>query len=169
MADTEPQTETNRLLVLTAELREESDRAVAILAGSFLDHLLRRLITAALKLQDFPPSADRFLFEGPNAGLASFYSKIEIAKHLSLCDEDEFRDLHRIRKVRNRFAHDLLGVSFETASIGDRCKALLAAQIDGRPATPREFFLKASIRLMVDILRRIQLLSEETSAGSEHG
>jgi hypothetical protein len=101
MDDDKAQIETDLRLKLATELDMESDRALVILAASYLDHLLRRLITAALKLEGIPRAADRFLFEGPNAGLASFYSRYEMARHLGLFNEAETRDLKRIRKIRN--------------------------------------------------------------------
>ncbi|MGA9349859.1 MAG: hypothetical protein WBW48_13795 [Anaerolineae bacterium] len=161
MGDDKVQTETDLRLKLATELDKESDRALVILAASYLDHLLRRLITAALKLEGIPRAADRFLFEGLNAGLASFYSRYEMARHLGLFNEAEIKDLSRIRKIRNEFAHDFIGVSFETGRVVDLCNALEIAKIDGVPPTARECYKRATIRFMVEILRRIQVMSED--------
>lgn len=157
MSDDPKHAETDLRLRLAAELDRESERGLAIIAASYLDHLLRRLITAELEL---PEEADKFLFEGSNAGLASFYSRIEMAKHLQLLEEAEARDFHRIRKIRNEFAHDFVGVSFEIGRVADLCRALKIVESDGVPPTARECYKRASIRFMVDILRRIQSLEE---------
>jgi hypothetical protein len=65
-------------------------------------------------------------------------------------------DFHIIRRIRNRFAHRLAGLTFEDQEIADRCLNLKGAQVGGRPPTARERFEKASIRLMVDINLKIQ-------------
>lgn len=161
MGDDNSQTEMDLRLRLATELDKESDRALVILAASYLDHLLRRLITAALKLEGIPKAADKFLFEGPNAGLASFYSRIEMAMHLGLFEETEKKDLHRIRQIRNEFAHDFTGVSLEAGRVANLCRALEIAKIDGVPPNTRECYKRAAIRFMVDILQRIQSLGED--------
>jgi hypothetical protein len=143
---------------LATELNEESDRALVILSASYIDHLLRLLITAELDLQDIPEAADKFLFEGSNAGLATFGSRILMAKHLGLVSKEEYGDLDRIRRIRNKFAHDFLGISFDTQQIRDLCNALKIAQIDGQPPTARERYLKAAIRFIVEIIRQTKSL-----------
>jgi hypothetical protein len=149
------QQETELMIRLATELDKETDRTLVILAASYLEYLLRRLVVRALKLEAIPTPAMSFLFEGPNAGLASFFSRIEMAKRLSLVSEDESRDLNLIRKIRNDFAHNFIGVSFATAGVANRCQELAAAKAGGTPLTARECFKKASVRLMVDIVSRI--------------
>jgi len=162
MANEEAKTETDLMLNLATELDMESDRAMAILAGSYLDHLLRRLITLALNLQEIPEAATKFLFEGPNAGLATFSSRIEMARRLGLFDKGEIRDLTLIRKVRNEFAHEFIGISFETGSVANRCWELEAAKVDEVPPTARECFKKAAVRLMVNVLLQIQSFNKHS-------
>jgi hypothetical protein len=157
MTGKEPKSGPNIMVELATGLDEESDRALAILAAAYLDHLLRRWITLRLELDDLPEAA-QFLFEGFNAGLATFSSRIQMAKHLDLLSEEEQRDLTLIKAVRNEFAHEFTGISFETQSISDRCRELAAAKVSGQPPTPRECYQKACVRLMGDILLQIRSL-----------
>lgn len=157
MTRKEPRAESDLLVGLAASLEGESDRALAILAAAYLDHLLRRWITLRLELHRLPEAA-KFLFEGFNAGLATFSSRIQMAKHLGLLRDEDQRDLKLIKVVRNEFAHEFTGVSFESQSIADRCRELAAARIDGQPPTARECYQKAAVRLMVTILLEVQSL-----------
>lgn len=103
---------------LQREFDGTSDRAVAIVAGAFLDELLQELLCEFFV--DQPASENKKLFEGTGP-LATFSSKIEIAFRVGLVSKGEHRSLHTIRGIRNEFAHVLGDVSFETQSIRARC------------------------------------------------
>jgi mannitol operon repressor len=138
---------------LATELGEESDRAMAVLAAAYMDHLLGNLIISVMTVED--KEVEDLLFDGPNAPLGSFSSRINMAYCLGLLSRNQRKDLDIIRKVRNQFAHEFIGVSFDTEGIANRCRELESAKIGGQPATARECFKKASVRLMVDILLKI--------------
>lgn len=137
------------LVGLTQELGEESDRAAAILAAAYLDHLLGELIVTAMPLG--PDKVDELLYQDGRGPLGTFSARIDTVYCLGLLGGDDYRDLHLIRKIRNAFAHKLVGLSFDVQSIADRCRELKAAQVGGLPSSPRQRFTKAAVRLMVDI------------------
>ena len=94
---------------LRKELEGTSDRAALIVAGAFLDDVLRELLCEFL----IKGTEDhRELFEGTGA-LATFSAKIEMSFRLGLISEGEHRTLTAIRKVRNEFAHILGEMSFQ--------------------------------------------------------
>jgi len=155
MEKNQPKSEVKLMLQLTNEFRDESDRAAAVLAAAYLDHLLGELISATMTAE--PEEVEEMLFQKGNGPLGTFSARIDTAYCLGLLSRDERGDLHLIRKIRNDFAHKLAGMSFEgTQTIANRCRELKSARIGGRPKSLRESFSKASVRLMVDIILRIQ-------------
>lgn len=106
----------------TEEFRNESDRAAVILGASQLDILLYQLIERFLLPN---PSSKDELLDG-DSPLATFSSRISICYRLGLINADFSRALHLIRKIRNSFAHEVSGVSFETGGHRDRVRELIA-------------------------------------------
>lgn len=104
---------------LERELEGTSDRAAAVVAGAFLDEVLRELLYGFLVIGNL--KSDAKLFNGTGA-LATFSAKIEIAFRLGLVSEGEHRVLGVIRGIRNEFAHVLGEISFSTESIRARCQ-----------------------------------------------
>ena len=60
------------------------------------------------------------LFDVPYAPLSSFSAKISIAHRLGIFPTSFTRALHLVRKIRNDFAHDVAGCSFEDVSVRSR-------------------------------------------------
>lgn len=141
------------MLELTQEFSNESDRAVALIAAAYLDKLLKELITNILVVKS-KKNLER-LFDYP-APLSSFSGRILVAFSLGLITVEQKTDLDHIRGARNRFAHELHGLTFDTTEVVEYCNNLLGARIDGMPATNREKFIKASVRLMVDLIIEIK-------------
>ena len=141
------------MVKLTAELEKESDRGMALLAASYLEFLLGSLVITKMLVE--PSEAQKMLLEGPNAPLATFSSRIDMAYCLGLLNHDQKRDLNLIRKIRNVFAHEFMRVSFDTPQIASRCNELKSAQVDGQPSTAMACYRKASVRLMAYILLRM--------------
>lgn len=103
--------------ILHSEFDKESDRAAVILAGSIVDELLKSLLSAHLVAVT---SSKDDLFDGPNAPLSDFNARIEMAYRLGLISVKFTRDLHLIRKIRNEFAHNIHGCSFDDARVSSR-------------------------------------------------
>ncbi len=102
---------------LYQEFDKETDRAAVILTAAIMDDLLRMLVAA--RLVPVSSSNDE-LFDGANAPLGTYSSRIEIAYRLGLISIKFARDLHLVRKIRNDFAHNVRGCSFEDARVKSR-------------------------------------------------
>lgn len=94
-------------------------RAIAILGATFLEMALEHILYAFLPEDDSEVSA---LFE-PNQPLANFSSKIRLCYCLGLIDKLIKDDLNHVRKIRNRFAHELK-VSFEDEPVRSWSRSL---------------------------------------------
>src|SRR5712692_9481856 len=100
-------------------LHEESDRACAVLGAAYVDFLLAKAVARAMP--QGAEVADRLLYN-PEAPLGTFSSRIDTAYGLGLVDSDSREDLHKIRTLRNDFAHDLEVRPFDQSDgIRDRC------------------------------------------------
>ena len=107
--------------LLHNEFSKETDRAAVIVAASMLDELLRTLLVAK-----FVPisSTNDDLFDGANAPLGTFSSRIEMAYRTGLISVKFARDLHLVRRIRNDFAHNIHGASFEDTRVKQRIAEL---------------------------------------------
>lgn len=128
-----------------SEFQNEGDRAAAILAAALLDERLRQLLTAYL-IDDSKEVAILLDQEQP---LGSFGARMRAAYCLGLLDKDLYGLLSNIKKVRNAFAHQLHGLTFESPGIASACKVLrkLLRYPEGfeDPAkTPRDVFINAT-------------------------
>jgi hypothetical protein len=104
------------------EFRKESDRASVILAGAMIEKSLEMMIRAKLI-----PSLSKKdeLFDTPYAPLRNFKAMIELAYRIGLISSNLYRDLNIIRDIRNDFAHDIEGCSFENSSVKRRVGELM--------------------------------------------
>jgi DNA-binding MltR family transcriptional regulator len=101
-----------------ARLREETDRACAILGAAMLDARLESLFRSRLIGQP-----DELLANGRPLG--SFSVKIRLSHSLGWISDDACKDLNIVREVRNRFAHSFdHDLTFDDQSIRDQCSNL---------------------------------------------
>jgi len=127
----------------------ESERSRGILAGSLLDSLLEQLIKNYL-VKDSPNE----LFKGYGP-LSSFSAKIDMAFSLGLITKIERDELHRIRRIRNEFAHSLNhNLCFSESPIREHIKELKLTRtnitkIDSKPETD----FKASLAVLIGFLQ----------------
>jgi len=98
------------------DLNKDSDRAVAIIAGSMIE---ARLETSILCRTRREPIIEDRLFQ-PSGPLGSFATKIDLAYLFGLISEPGYRDLVILKDIRNSFAHKLSVKDFSTASIKDK-------------------------------------------------
>jgi DNA-binding MltR family transcriptional regulator len=92
-------------------------RAAAITAMSVLDNRLTKAIKS--RLQKNERALKRvFSAYGP---LSSLSGKIDFAALLGLFGEDSRQDLHKMREIRNLFAHSHKKISFDTKEIKAAC------------------------------------------------
>lgn len=117
-----------------ATLSEETDRGCALMAASFLDEQLRKLLEMCL-VDD--PEKEKF-FE-PQAPLGSFSARITAAFLLGKISKLAFRDLNLIRKIRNEFGHTSRPICFADEPIDDLCREFHYCMRD-RKDDPRKRF-----------------------------
>ncbi len=105
-------------------LQGESPRAAVVIAGAFLDEQLRQLILASFSKNrsvalDLVGSENNF-----DRPLSSFGSRINLAFCLGIINKIIYEDLHTIRKIRNKYAHQLHNYSWDEPEIVNWCKIL---------------------------------------------
>lgn len=103
--------------LLSEEFEKETDRGAVILVASLLDIQLESMLRMFL-VPDTSRTDD--LFEGAMAPLSNFSSKILMAYRLGLISNKFARDLNLIRRIRNEFAHNIHGCSFDHSSVKSR-------------------------------------------------
>ena len=103
-----------------SEIHKGSDRVAAIMGGTVVDAALTAAIMS--KLDD--PSDAAKLFDDLRGPFSNFYSRILAGKVLGLFDADTADELHRIRQIRNVFAHSMASLDFTSAQIAEKCANL---------------------------------------------
>ena len=86
---------------IMTSVSHEPDRSSAILALAAIDVALEELLKAFL-IENTPES----IFKG-NSPLATLSARIDMSFSMGLISPNEKRDLHLMRKVRNKFAHEI--------------------------------------------------------------
>lgn len=98
---------------LLTTLTKGSDRDAAILGGSILEELLNRLLRKKLVQSPIFKEA----IENSNGSLSTFSNKIQLSYLMGLISKKMYDNLTVIRKIRNEFAHEIVGSSFENEQI----------------------------------------------------
>ena len=150
---------TKRLQRIGEEIRTQTDRGAAIIGAAVVEESL----TEAIRAQFAPghqPQDDLLSGSGP---AATFSAKSDLAFALGLIGPKTYRDLTLVRKIRNRFAHELEALSFEDQTVANRCTELhwpsTLQWYDGgskTPAGPRMQYLIA----ITEIMRRLWAMAE---------
>ena len=142
---------------------EESDRAAAVLAGSFIEEFLRLFLREQL-LDD--PLVDEML-EGYGP-LATFSARIDILYAMGNIDKAIRSDLNFIRKIRNHFAHHPEQTTFDESPVRDFCSNLSTAKIgvdqNGKqhvPPNDHRFHYLLAIGMIVGQIHNV-MLKEKT-------
>lgn len=154
------------LASFTAELQQESDRGLALVAAALIDEKLGETL-AAFFCETY--KASRLLSDG-NAPLGSFSARIQLCHALGLIDAFEHSEIELLRKVRNEFAHARHGMSFKNTRIVGLC-ATLASDLPegaGYPVSdPRFRFTNATIALVLRLYHRPDWVALERRAPKE--
>jgi DNA-binding MltR family transcriptional regulator len=116
------------------EFQKESDRATAVLGAALLDAKVLQLLTAFL-VDDKKQVESLLDVEQP---LGSFGARIRMAYCLGLVTKSLFEILTTIKGIRNTFAHQLHGLSFQSPHIAKECSKL------GRIRNAPEWIQKSS-------------------------
>lgn len=102
------------------ELKNSSDRGLVLVCGSIIDQLLSELLKIILIKTD---SVEKDLFKG-NGVLTNFDSKIKMSYYLGLISQNERLNIIYLQRIRNKFAHQFVDISFENNDIINVCKNL---------------------------------------------
>jgi len=159
MADSMPQAEIDQLDRFLQQFSSESDRGAALTAGAMLEDRLGEILRTFLV--DSPEASK--LLDGFNAPLGTLSARILAACSLGLIDDDEYREMQTIRRIRNKFAHEWSDLSFEAQSIKDLCSQLpwRGAEDAEADINPRGRFNLAVAMLITDLLWRTRLVKQE--------
>lgn len=93
-----------------------------------------------------------------NGALSSFSSRIDFAYLLGFLPKNARADLHKLRGIRNKFAHESGVLTFETENIASICRTLCFDAIKPE-APPRSKFTRA----VMTLLAHIEILLYETA------
>jgi hypothetical protein len=104
-------------------LSEGDDRAKAIVAAAYIENNLAMAILARFRLLN--DAGQKHLYDSEHSALATFSAKIDIGWALNLYDAAVREDLHRIRKIRNKFAHELHVRTFDDPEVRGYCDGLV--------------------------------------------
>ena len=151
--------ETMELSEFLSEFNKESDRGAALNAAAVLDDWLGNILGEFFA----DNRSGKDLISGFNAPLGTFAAKVTAAHALGLIQDNEFREITLIRKIRNEFGHSWRGVSFESDKV-----AHLVNQLPwcGPPefeakSTPRARFNSVIAILLADLMWRARLVKKE--------
>jgi DNA-binding MltR family transcriptional regulator len=126
------------------ELKDENDRAVALVGASLVEHTLQEAIRSVLRPFDDKDNAELKDRIFGNRGIFSGLSaKILGAFVLSIIGKQAQRDLELINKIRNTFAHDMNPLDFSNAGIKSRCSELQIRKNSLAVGNPRREYLLA--------------------------
>jgi mannitol operon repressor len=145
-----------------ASFNKESDRGAALVAASMLDERLEQILSAFF----IESSATKELVSGFNAPLGTFSSRASAAAALGLIQDNEFKEITLIRKIRNEFGHGWEPVSFETENIAAYARKLPwrgPAEYEESADSPARFNAAVAM-LLTDLMWRVRLVSSERRA-----
>lgn len=130
---------------------KESPRGAVLVACSFLDELLRKIIDAFL-IED---SDRNLLLDTFNAPIGTFSARIKIAHCLGLISDEERNDCDILRKIRNEYAHNHR-TSFEDKNLIDLCKNLhhSAKSVYGKEVEIYGQFKTGAVGLLMNLINR---------------
>ncbi|MGY1426139.1 hypothetical protein [Lysobacter sp. A289] len=118
-----------------SEFQQETDRAAAVLGPAMLDQLLKDLLDATFTSAEVAKK-----LTGKMMPIGTFSARITLAQAIGIISVSEAKDLHRMRDIRNAFAHQLHGLSFETTSIRDSCGNFVSIEESKSLDLNRQFF-----------------------------
>jgi DNA-binding MltR family transcriptional regulator len=118
-----------------SEFQQETDRAAAVLGPAMLDQLLKDLLDATFTSAEVAKELTEKMMP-----IGTFSARITLAQAIGAISNSEARDLHRMRKIRNDFAHQLNGLSFKSQSVRDHCGNLISIKKSQEIAANKQFF-----------------------------
>lgn len=155
----EVEPEIEQLGKFLASFNKESDRGAALVAASMIDDRLQQILIAFF-IQS-PTAKD--LITGFNAPLGTFSSRASAAAALGLIQENEFREITLIRKIRNEFGHGWEPMTFESENLVIHARKLPwlgPAEFETTSDNRARFNFAVAI-LLTDLMWRVRLVATE--------
>ena len=155
----EAEPELEQLGKFLATFNRESDRGAALVAASMLDDRLQDILGAFF----IESSAAKDLITGFNAPLGTFSSRASAAAALGLIQENEFKEITLIRKIRNEFGHGWEPLTFESEKVSAHARKLPwlgPAEYEAKSDNRARFNAAVAI-LLTDLMWRVRLVSSE--------
>jgi hypothetical protein len=147
---------------VTNEIERQSDRGAAIIAGAFVEDFLKDALRSRLRLTEAHEEKTFSDLFGRGRPLETFSAKIDLGVILGIYRAEIHQDLHKIRRIRNEFAHERDPLDFSRQKIVDLCGALwlpdnlfIVVSDSGSscPIDPRGRFIH-TVKLMISVLHR---------------
>ena len=133
---------------LTGTLSDHDDRGLILSLAAFAEEALGRLIEAFM----LPVQASKDLLAGFNAPLGTFSSRIKASYALGLINEEQFKDLEYLRKIRNEFAHAWEHVSLSQEKLASMARNMSFSYLDDDfPETSADKVRTSITALLTDI------------------
>jgi hypothetical protein len=145
------------------ELEQQTDRGAAIIGAALVESLLRQALESRMRVRTLLEKRTAKGLFGTMGPLSSFSAKIDLGLVLGLYSEDVRGDLHRLREVRNQFAHEEAPRDFAHPKIAEHCtrfwlpyNLFIVATRGGSSAVPEDargrYIL--TVKLLVTLLQR---------------
>ena len=150
------------------ELNGASDRAAAILAAAYFEAKLHDAIMREFSIRNRDLSilleSGEKIFKHNNP-IKNFADKIEIAFALGLYSDEVRKNLHKIREIRNHFAHASMPITFEHDDISNKCRQLNLNNFT-QPDSLRTKYINYLKEIEYNIKSKSYPLCEETVDGN---
>ena len=99
------------------KLVKETDTGIAIISAAYIDECLKALLGLHVDTSSRQIFNKIFDFSGP---LGTFSSRIDLAFGFNFISKQTHQRINSIKNIRNEFAHNPFGVSFNTTEIKDK-------------------------------------------------
>ena len=145
------------------ELHRESERGAAIVGAAYLDELIGEVLSEYL-LEKPDAFNDLLSSDNQNAPLGNFGARLTAANAIGLITEEELQTFRKVKKIRNRFAHNL-SLSFESDDITQLCGQLqlpkeAAKRVGDHPSSRQRYvnavaFLSGSLKVKRHMIKKL--------------
>jgi DNA-binding MltR family transcriptional regulator len=139
------------------EVETDGVRGATLSAAAVIDEFLKRAIRT--KLIELSNDEEKRLFHG-HGPISSLSSRIMMSYALGIFGPITRKDVNVIRDIRNRFAHTLEDLDFETPAIADRIKNLNCIQDLAKDTPPQQLLREATLRLSMHVLMKVDQIAE---------
>ncbi len=139
-----------------SEFQKETDRGAALVGAALIDSRIERLLVSHF----VDKKVAKELLNGGSAPLGSFSAKIKLCYALGLITEIEYKECDTIRKIRNEFAHEVHGLTYESQNIKDLCSNLKANTPSGDRSSARSLFINSVVLTSLSLWYRPEYAEE---------